>query len=75
MTCGAAAGPTFGDGGRLTDRGAPCHAANDRVGAARRLDRVDRLAEACAAYDRVLELVHSNGERRFLEQRRAEVVG
>ena len=33
----------------------------------RRLDRVD---EARAAYDRALELVHSDAERRFLERRR-----
>jgi RNA polymerase sigma-70 factor (ECF subfamily) len=36
----------------------------------RRLDRVD---EARAAYDRALELVHSDAERRFLEQRLAEL--
>ena len=36
----------------------------------RRLDRVD---EARAAYDRALELVHSDAERRFLERRRAEL--
>jgi RNA polymerase sigma-70 factor (ECF subfamily) len=36
----------------------------------RRLDRVD---EARAAYDRALELVHSDAERRFLEQRVAEL--
>jgi RNA polymerase sigma-70 factor (ECF subfamily) len=36
----------------------------------RRLDRVD---EARAAYDRALELVHSDVERRFLEQRLAEL--
>jgi RNA polymerase sigma-70 factor, ECF subfamily len=36
----------------------------------RRLDRVD---EARAAYDRALELVHSDAERRFLEQRAAEL--
>jgi RNA polymerase sigma-70 factor, ECF subfamily len=36
----------------------------------RRLDRVD---EATAAYDRALELVHSGAERRFLEQRVAEL--
>jgi RNA polymerase sigma-70 factor (ECF subfamily) len=34
----------------------------------RRLDRVD---DARAAYDRALELVHSNAERRFLERQRA----
>jgi RNA polymerase sigma-70 factor, ECF subfamily len=38
----------------------------------RRLDRVD---DARAAYDRALELVHSDAERRFLEQRRAELPG
>jgi RNA polymerase sigma-70 factor (ECF subfamily) len=38
----------------------------------RRLDRVD---EARAAYDRALELVHSDAERRFLEQRLAELQG
>jgi RNA polymerase sigma-70 factor, ECF subfamily len=36
----------------------------------RRLDRVD---EAEAAYRRALELVHSDAERRFLEQRLAEL--
>jgi RNA polymerase sigma-70 factor (ECF subfamily) len=36
----------------------------------RRLDRVD---EARAAYDRALELAHSDAERRFLELRRAEL--
>jgi RNA polymerase sigma-70 factor, ECF subfamily len=36
----------------------------------RRLDRVD---EARAAYDQALELVHSDAERRFLEQRLAEL--
>jgi RNA polymerase sigma-70 factor (ECF subfamily) len=36
----------------------------------RRLDRVD---EARAAYERALELVHSDAERRFLEQRLAEL--
>ena len=38
----------------------------------RRLGRVD---EARAAYDRALELVHSDAERRFLEQRRSELAG
>ena len=38
----------------------------------RRLGRVD---EARAAYDRALELVHSDAERRFLEQRLAELQG
>jgi RNA polymerase sigma-70 factor (ECF subfamily) len=37
----------------------------------RRLDRVD---EARTAYQRALELVHSDAERRFLEQRLAELV-
>ena len=36
----------------------------------RRLDRVD---DARAAYDRALELVHSDAERRFLERRLAEL--
>jgi RNA polymerase sigma-70 factor, ECF subfamily len=36
----------------------------------RRLDRVD---DACAAYDRALELVHSDAERRFLEERLREL--
>jgi RNA polymerase sigma-70 factor (ECF subfamily) len=36
----------------------------------RRLDRVD---EARAAYDRALEVVHSDPERRFLERRREEL--
>ena len=38
----------------------------------RRLDRVD---EARAAYERALELVHSEAERRFLERRLAELQG
>jgi RNA polymerase sigma-70 factor (ECF subfamily) len=37
------------------------------------LRRLDRLDEARAAYDRALELVHSDAERRFLEQRLAEL--
>jgi RNA polymerase sigma-70 factor (ECF subfamily) len=41
-----------------------------RAALLRRLDRVD---EARAAYDRALELVHSDEERRFLERRRAEL--
>jgi RNA polymerase sigma-70 factor (ECF subfamily) len=36
----------------------------------RRLDRVD---DARAAYERALELVHSDAERRFLEERLAEL--
>jgi RNA polymerase sigma-70 factor, ECF subfamily len=38
----------------------------------RRLDRVD---DARAAYERALELVHSDVERRFLERRLAELAG
>jgi RNA polymerase sigma-70 factor (ECF subfamily) len=38
----------------------------------RRLDRVD---DARAAYERALELVHSEAERRFLERRLAELAG
>jgi RNA polymerase sigma-70 factor, ECF subfamily len=38
----------------------------------RRLDRVD---DARVAYDRAIELVHSDAERRFLEQRLAELPG
>ena len=34
------------------------------------LRRLDRIDEARAAYDRALELVHSDPERRFLERRR-----
>jgi RNA polymerase sigma-70 factor (ECF subfamily) len=37
------------------------------------LRRLDRLEEARAAYERALELVHSDAERRFLEQRLAEL--
>jgi RNA polymerase sigma-70 factor, ECF subfamily len=37
------------------------------------LGRLDRVEDARAAYDRALELVHSDAERRFLEQRRAEL--
>jgi RNA polymerase sigma-70 factor, ECF subfamily len=39
------------------------------------LRRLDRMDEACAAYDRALRLVHSDAERRFLEQRLAELRG
>jgi RNA polymerase sigma-70 factor (ECF subfamily) len=39
------------------------------------LRRLDRVAGARAAYDRALELVHSDAERRFLEQRRAGLGG
>jgi RNA polymerase sigma-70 factor (ECF subfamily) len=39
------------------------------------LRRLDRPDEARAAYDRALELVHSDAERRFLEQRLAELEG
>jgi RNA polymerase sigma-70 factor, ECF subfamily len=38
----------------------------------RRLDRVD---EARRAYERALELVHSDAERRFLAGRLAEISG
>jgi RNA polymerase sigma-70 factor (ECF subfamily) len=37
------------------------------------LRRLDRHDDARDAYDRALELVHSDAERRFLEQRRAEL--
>jgi RNA polymerase sigma-70 factor (ECF subfamily) len=37
------------------------------------LRRLDRLDEARAAYERALELVHSDAERRFLQRRLAEV--
>jgi RNA polymerase sigma-70 factor, ECF subfamily len=37
------------------------------------LRRLDRVEEAQAAYDSALELVHSDAERHFLEQRRAEL--
>jgi RNA polymerase sigma-70 factor, ECF subfamily len=37
------------------------------------LRRLDRLDEARAAYERALELVHSDAERRFLEQKVAEL--
>jgi RNA polymerase sigma-70 factor (ECF subfamily) len=37
------------------------------------LRRLDRVEEARAAYDRALELVHSDAERRFLEQRLAQL--
>jgi RNA polymerase sigma-70 factor (ECF subfamily) len=39
------------------------------------LRRLDRLDESGAAYERALELVHSEPERRFLEQRLAELRG
>jgi RNA polymerase sigma-70 factor (ECF subfamily) len=37
------------------------------------LRRLDRVEEARAAYRQALELVHSDAERRFLEQRLAEL--
>jgi RNA polymerase sigma-70 factor, ECF subfamily len=37
------------------------------------LRRLDRAEEARAAYERALELVHSDAERRFLEQKLAEL--
>ena len=37
------------------------------------LRRLERTDDARTAYDRALELVHSEPERRFLEQRRAEL--
>jgi RNA polymerase sigma-70 factor (ECF subfamily) len=37
------------------------------------LRRLDRIDGARAAYDRALELVHSDAERRFLERRLAEL--
>jgi RNA polymerase sigma-70 factor (ECF subfamily) len=37
------------------------------------LRRLGRVEEARAAYDRALELVHSDAERRFLERRLAEL--
>ena len=39
------------------------------------LRRLDRVEDARAAYDRALELVHSDAERRFLEHRLAELPG
>jgi RNA polymerase sigma-70 factor, ECF subfamily len=37
------------------------------------LRRLDRIQDARAAYDRALELVHSDAERRFLERRLGEL--
>ena len=37
------------------------------------LRRLDRVEDAREAYDRALELVHSDAERRFLERRLAEL--
>src|SRR5439155_8681154 len=37
------------------------------------LRRLGRVEEARAAYDRALELVHSDAERRFLERRLAQL--
>jgi RNA polymerase sigma-70 factor, ECF subfamily len=39
------------------------------------LRRLDRVEDARAAYDRAVELVHSDAERRFLERRRAQLLG
>jgi RNA polymerase sigma-70 factor, ECF subfamily len=38
------------------------------------LRRLDRVEDARAAYERALELVHSDAERRFLERRLAELL-
>jgi predicted RNA polymerase sigma factor len=35
--------------------------------------RLDRIGDARAAYERALELVHSDAERRFLEQQLADL--
>jgi RNA polymerase sigma-70 factor (ECF subfamily) len=37
------------------------------------LRRLDRTQDARAAYERALELVHADAERRFLERRLAEL--
>lgn len=37
------------------------------------LRRVDRIEDARSAYQRALELVHADAERRFLERRLAEL--
>jgi RNA polymerase sigma-70 factor (ECF subfamily) len=37
------------------------------------LRRLDRTEDARVAYQRALELVHSDAERRFLERRMAEL--
>jgi RNA polymerase sigma-70 factor, ECF subfamily len=37
------------------------------------LRRLGRVEDACAEYDRALELVHSDAERRFLERKLAEL--
>ena len=39
------------------------------------LHRLDRVEDARAAYDRALELVHSDAERTFLERKQAELDG
>jgi RNA polymerase sigma-70 factor (ECF subfamily) len=39
------------------------------------LRRLDRVEEASAAYERALQLVHAEAERRFLERRLAELRG
>ena len=39
------------------------------------LSRLDRVEDARAAYDRALELVHSDAERPFLERRLAQLQG
>ena len=39
------------------------------------LRRLDRIDDARAAYDRALDLVHADAERRFLERRLAELQG
>jgi RNA polymerase sigma-70 factor, ECF subfamily len=39
------------------------------------LRRLERVEDARAAYERALELVHADAERRFLEQRLAELAG
>jgi RNA polymerase sigma-70 factor (ECF subfamily) len=39
------------------------------------LRRLDRAEDARASYERALELVHSDAERRFLERRLGELAG
>ena len=53
-------------------RGSPA-APSSSATRAELLRRLDRVDDARAAYDRALELVHSDAERRFLEQRLAEL--
>jgi RNA polymerase sigma-70 factor (ECF subfamily) len=59
----------------LVDEPARCDRSFLHATRAELLRRLDRVEDARAAYDRALELVHSDAERRFLERRLTDLVG